>query len=108
MTGTASSTIISGLLPECRKALRTFRRLTARACFWPLPFLTWSSRSSRSWSRQIRGAIGVDVALLAGAVPALLLAQQLAHVLGAHAAAEVLAEAERRAEAVLELTEERL
>jgi hypothetical protein len=29
-------------------------------------------------------------------------------VLGAHAAAEVLAEAERRAEAVLELTEERL
>ena len=37
-----------------------------------------------------------------------LLAQQLADVLGAHAAAEVLAEAERRAEAVLELTEERL
>src|ERR687888_641424 len=54
------------------------------------------------------GAIGVDVALLLGAVPPLLLAQQLADVLRAHAAAEVLAEAERRAEAVLELTEEGL
>ena len=43
-------------------------------------------------------ALGVEVDLL----------EQVAHRLGAHAAAEVLAEAERRAEAVLQLAEERL
>ena len=55
-----------------------------------------------------RRAVGVDLARLGVAVVLVLLAQQLADVLRAHAAAEVLAEAERRAEAVLELTEERL
>ena len=33
ITGTASSTIISGLLPDWMNALTTFSRLTARACF---------------------------------------------------------------------------
>src|SRR5439155_14188729 len=55
-----------------------------------------------------RRAVVLDLALLLVAVEVILLAQQLADVLRAHAAAEVLAEAERRAETVLELTEEPL
>ena len=67
----------------------TFRRLTARACFWPLAVLTWSLELD---------ALGLQVDLL----------EQVADRLGAHAAAEVLAEAVGRAEALLELAEERL
>ena len=86
ITGTASRTIISGLLPECRKAETTFSRLTARACFWPLAVLTCSCEVGR---------LGVEVDLL----------EQVADRLGAHAAAEVLAEAVGGAEPVLELAE---
>ena len=42
---------------SCRNAESTFRRLTARACFWPLPFLTWSSRSTRSCSMHEPGQV---------------------------------------------------
>ena len=86
ITGTASRIIISGLLPELMNAETTFSRLTARACFWPLAVLTCSWRSADS-------AVEVD------------LLEQVAHRLGAHAAAEVLAEAVRGAEPVLELAE---
>ena len=54
------------------------------------------------------GTVGIDLARLAVAVVLGLLAQELADVLRAHATDEVLAEAEGRTEAVLELTEERL
>ena len=62
-----------------------------------------------SWRGEVlaRRAVGV-VARRGLAVVLRLLAQEVADVLSAHAAAEVLAEAVRRAEAVLELTEERL
>ena len=89
MTGTASRTICSGRLPDWMNAATTFRRLTARACFWPLAVRTISS--------QLLG-LGLEVDLL----------EQVADRLGAHAAAEVLAEAVRRAEALLELAEDRL
>ena len=36
ITGTASRTIHSGLFSDLMKALTTFSRLIARACFWPL------------------------------------------------------------------------
>ena len=43
---------MSGLLDEFRKADTTFRRLTARCCFWPLAVLICSSRSAASASRS--------------------------------------------------------
>ena len=89
MTGTASRTIWSGRLPDWMNAETTFSRLTARACFWPLAVLMVSSSSI---------ALGVQVDLL----------EQVADRLGAHAAAEVLAEAVRGAEPLLELAEDRL
>ena len=89
MTGTASSTICSGRLPDEMNAATTFRRLTARACFWPL--------AVRDHLAELLG-LGLEVDLL----------QQVADRLGAHAAAEVLAEAVRRPEALLELAEDRL
>jgi len=52
ITGTASRIIISGRLPEFRNAETTFRRLTARCCFWPLAVRIWSSSSTRSASRS--------------------------------------------------------
>ena len=52
ITGIASRTMSSGLLSELMKADTTFRRLTARDCFWPLAVFTWSSSSSRSASRS--------------------------------------------------------
>ena len=52
--------------------------------------------------------LGIDLARRCLAVVVRLLAQQLADELRAHAAAEVLAEAVRGAEAALQLTEERL
>ena len=70
-------------------ALTTFRRLIARCCFWPFEV--------RIVSRRI-AASAVEVEVL----------EQLADRLRAHAAAEVHAEAVRRAEAVLELAEELL
>ena len=89
ITGTASSTIHSGRFFELRNADTTFRRLIALFCFWPLEVLIVSS--------ELLG-LGVEVDLL----------EQVADRLRAHAAAEVLAPAERRAEAVLQLAEERL
>ena len=73
-------------MPELRNAVTTFRRLTARACFWPLAGL--------DLVLELDG-LGLEVDLL----------KQIANGLGTHAAAEVLTEAERRTEAVLELTE---
>ena len=52
MTGTASSTIWSGRLPDWMNAETTFSRLTARACFWPLAVRMVSSSSMRSASRS--------------------------------------------------------
>ena len=70
-------------------ALTTFRRLIARACFWPFDVLIVS--------RRLRG-LGFEVEVL----------EQLADRLRAHAALEVDAEAVRGAEAVLELAEDLL
>ena len=89
ITGTASRIIQSGRFLELRKAETTFRRLIALFCFWPLELLIVCSSSSAS---------SVEVDLL----------EQVAHGLGAHAAAEVLAPAERGAEALLQLAEQRL
>ena len=56
MTGTASSTIHSGLFSEVMNACTTLRRLIARCCFWPFDVLIVSRRvldsSSRSRSRS--------------------------------------------------------
>ena len=52
ITGIASRTIISGLLPDWMNAETTRSRLTARACFWPLAVLIVSESSSRSASRS--------------------------------------------------------
>ena len=89
MTGTASRIIHSGLFSEVTNAETTFRRLIARCCFWPLPV--------RICSRRHRGLV-VEVEIL----------EQVADRLRSHAAAEVDAEAVRRAEAVLELAEDLL
>src|SRR5215218_5408726 len=52
---------MSGLLPEWMKAETTFSRLTARACFWPLAVLIWSSSSSRSESvRDLLEQVDLD------------------------------------------------
>ena len=89
ITGTASSTIHSGLFSEVMNALTTFSRLIARCCFCPFDVLI-VSRSMRA------SACEVEVA------------EQVADRLRPHAAAEVDAEAVRRAEAVLELAEQLL
>ncbi len=68
------------------KAETTFRRLTARCCFWPLAVLDLVLELL---------ALGLQVDLL----------EQVADGLGAHAAAEVLTEAVRRAEALAQLAE---
>ena len=70
-------------------ALTTFSRLIARCCFWPFAVAIVSRRKSAS-------AIEVEIA------------EQVADRLRAHPAAEVHAEAVRRAEAVLQLTEDLL
>ena len=77
----------SGLLSELMNADTTFRRLTARDLLLALGGLDLVLELL---------ALGVEVDLL----------EQVADGLGAHAAAEVLAEAVRRAEAVLQLTED--
>ena len=50
ITGTASSTMPIGELPDCWKAATTFRRLRARSFFCPLPFRMTSRSVSASAS----------------------------------------------------------
>ena len=69
--------------------MTTFSRLIARCCFWPFEVLIVSRSDARL-------RVQVEVA------------EQVADRLRAHAAAEVDAEAVRRAEAVLELAEDLL
>ncbi|MDQ0685669.1 hypothetical protein QFZ56_004632 [Streptomyces achromogenes] len=52
MTGTQSRTMPLGLLLVCRNAETTFRRLSARVFFWPLPVRMISRRRSASSSRS--------------------------------------------------------
>ena len=72
ITGTASSTMPIGELPDCWNAATTLRRLRARSFFCPLPFLM-TSRSDLG--------LGVDVEVL----------DELLDRLRAHGALEVLA-----------------
>ena len=57
MTGTASSTMPSGLLVVLRNASTTLSRLSARILRWPLPVAmvsrsdSTSASRSKSWSR---------------------------------------------------------
>ena len=57
MTGTASSTMPSGLLPVLRNASTTLSRLSARTLRWPLPVAmvsrsdSTSASMSKSWRR---------------------------------------------------------
>ncbi len=50
ITGTASSTMPIGELPDCWNAATTFSRLSARSFFWPLPFRITSRSASASAS----------------------------------------------------------
>ena len=52
ITGTVSSTIHSGRFSDLVKADTTFRRLIARACFWPFEVLIVSRSDAASASRS--------------------------------------------------------
>ena len=120
MTGTASRTIISGLLLGVQEGREDLQALDRAGLLLALAVLDLVLEVARARARGTmpgtshgaRFSPAARSASTCAASPSRsqlgLLAQQLADVLGAHAAAEVLAEAERRAEAVLELTEEGL
>ncbi len=86
ITGTASSTIISGLLPDWMKAAHDLQALDSTSLLLALAGLDLLLQFS---------AFGVQVNLL----------KQVADRLSAHAATEVLAKAVGRAETLLELAE---
>ena len=89
MTGIASRIIHSGRFSDVMNAHTTLSRLIARLCFWPFEV--------RIVSRS-EAASAVEVEVL----------EEVADRLGAHAPAEVDAEAVGGAEPVLELAEEHL